>query len=378
MLNYKYFYSFVLFFVYFVKKSRKKVHHKTNITDIAEKTGYSITTVSRVLNGQSEKYRISISTQEKIKAIAEELNYTPNELARNLRTGKSQTIALIVPSLKNPFFSEIASVINLEARKSQYITLIGDSDDDILIEKDEVKQLSSRNIDGMIIVPCGNEYDHLLNVKERGTPIICIDRYFNNQEISYVSSDNYDGAYTATQYLIGQGHTHIACIQGVKHSLPNIERVKGFKDAMNDSHLTTYTVTGDDFSEQNGYLETKLLLQSSNRPTAIFGFSNTITMGALRALKEENILIPDEISLLTFDDNPYLDYIEPPLTRISQPIEEICKIAVKLLISRIQEKELIAKKVLLKTRLIVKDSVRNMNNNELSNLLETKNQNKLR
>lgn len=338
------------------------MHHKTNITDIAEKSGYSITTVSRVLNGKSDKYRISISTQKKIESTAKELNYIPNEFARNLRTGKSQTIALVVPSLKNPFFSEIASAINLEARKSQYITLIGDSDDDILIEKDEVKQLSSRNIDGMIIVPCGNEYDHLLNLKESGTPVICIDRYFKNQEISYVTSDNYDGAYTATQYLIGQGHTNIACIQGVEYSLPNVERVKGFKDAMNDNRLTTYSVSGDDFSEQNGYLETKLLLQNSKRPTAIFGLSNTISMGALRALKEENILIPDEISLLTFDDNPYLDYIEPPLTRISQPIEDICKIAVKLLISRINEKELISKRVLLKTRLIVKDSVRNMNN----------------
>jgi len=338
------------------------VHHKTNITDIAEKSGYSITTVSRVLNGKSDKYRISISTQKKIESTVKELNYIPNEFARNLRTGKSQTIALVVPSLKNPFFSEIASAINLEARKSQYITLIGDSDDDILIEKDEVKQLSSRNIDGMIIVPCGNEYDHLLNLKESGTPVICIDRYFKNQEISYVTSDNYDGAYTATQYLIGQGHTNIACIQGVEYSLPNVERVKGFKDAMNDNRLTTYSVSGDDFSEQNGYLETKLLLQNSKRPTAIFGLSNTISMGALRALKEENILIPDEISLLTFDDNPYLDYIEPPLTRISQPIEDICKIAVKLLISRINEKELISKRVLLKTRLIVKDSVRNLNN----------------
>lgn len=338
------------------------MHHKTNITDIAEKSGYSITTVSRVLNGKSDKYRISISTQKKIESTVKELNYIPNEFARNLRTGKSQTIALVVPSLKNPFFSEIASAINLEARKSQYITLIGDSDDDILIEKDEVKQLSSRNIDGMIIVPCGNEYDHLLNLKESGTPVICIDRYFKNQEISYVTSDNYDGAYTATQYLIGQGHTNIACIQGVEYSLPNVERVKGFKDAMNDNRLTTYSVSGDDFSEQNGYLETKLLLQNSKRPTAIFGLSNTISMGALRALKEENILIPDEISLLTFDDNPYLDYIEPPLTRISQPIEDICKIAVKLLISRINEKELISKRVLLKTRLIVKDSVRNLNN----------------
>lgn len=337
------------------------MQHKTNITDIAEKSGYSITTVSRVLNGKAEKYRISISTQEKIKSIASDLNYIPNEFARNLRTGKSQTIALIVPSLKNPFFAEIASVINLEARKSQYITLIGDSDDNIIIEREEVKQLSSRNIDGMIIVPCGNEYDHLLNLKKAGTPLICIDRYFKNQELSYVSSDNYNGAYTATQYLMDQGHTNIACIQGVTYSLPNIERVKGFNDAMNDRGISTFTVSGDDFSEQNGYLETKLLLQKKPRPTVIFGFSNTITMGALRALKEENILVPNEISLLTFDDNPYLDYIEPPLTRISQPIEEICLIAIKLLISRIKDNDSLTKKVHLKTKLIIKESVKNIN-----------------
>lgn len=337
------------------------MQHKANITDIADKSGYSITTVSRVLNGKADKYRISISTQAKIKATANELNYIPNEFARNLRTGKSQTIALIVPSLKNPFFAEIASVINLEARKSQYITLIGDSDDNIIIERDEVKQLSSRNIDGMIIVPCGNEYNHLLSLNTSGTPVICIDRYFKDQDLSYVTSDNYDGAYTATQYLMDQGHTHIACIQGVTHSLPNIERVQGFNNAMNDRGITTFTVTGNDFSEQNGYLETKLLLQKSQLPTAIFGFSNTITMGVLRALKEENIKVPDDISLLTFDDNPYLDYIEPPLTRISQPIEDICKIAIKLLMSRIQENDRLTKKVHLKTKLIIKDSVKSIN-----------------
>lgn len=336
------------------------MQHRINITDIAKRSGFSITTVSRVLNGKANKYRISKATQDIIKSTAAELKYVPNEFARNLRTGKSQTIALIVPALKNPFFAEIASTINTEARKSYYITLIGDSNDSITIEKEEVKQLSSRSIDGMIIVPCGYEHDHLVDLKEAGIPVICIDRYFMDQDLSHVSSDNYDGAYKATRYLIDRGHTNIACIQGVKYSAPNIERVRGFEDAMNDQGISTYSVTGDDFSEQNGYLETKLLLQRESRPTAIFGFSNTISMGAIRALREENIAIPDEISLLTFDDNPYLDYIEPPLTRVSQPIEEICKIAIKLLVSMIQEDDSTTKRVLLKTNLIIKDSVKSI------------------
>jgi len=337
--------------------------HKSNIVDIAGKSGFSITTVSRVLNGKADKYRISKATQQKIKYTAKELNYVPNEFAQNLRTGKSKTIALIVPSLKNPFFAEIASVINLEARKSDFITLIGDSNDSITIEKEEVKQLSSRSIGGMIIVPCGKESSHLLNLKEKGLPIVCIDRYFVDQDICYVSSDNYNGAYSATKYLIDQGHTNIACIQGVKSSVPNIERVKGFKDALNDNDISSYSVTGDAFSEQNGYLETKLLLHNSHKPTAIFAFSNTIAMGVIRALREDNIHIPEEISLITFDDNPYLDYIEPPLTRISQPIEEICKIAVKILISKIQDDDNTPKKVLLKTNLIIKDSVKSLKTN---------------
>lgn len=131
------------------------MQHKPNIVDIAEITGFSITTVSRVLNGKGEKYRISKATREKIKSVAEELEYVPNEFARNLRIGKSKTIALIVPSLKNPFFAEIASVVNTEVRKYGYITLIGDSDDQVENEKTELSHLSSRSLDGMIVVPCG-------------------------------------------------------------------------------------------------------------------------------------------------------------------------------------------------------------------------------
>jgi len=137
-----------------------------------------------------------------------------------------------------------------------------------------------------------------------------------------------------------------------------MQRVKGFENAMADFGITSYAVTGDSFSEQNGYLETKLLLQQEKRPTAIFAFSNTIAMGCLKALKEEKVKIPESISLITFDDNPYLNYIEPPLTCISQPVEDICKIAVKILFSEIEEKDKTIKRVLLKTELKVKESVK--------------------
>lgn len=336
------------------------MQHKSNIVDIAEKSGFSITTVSRVLNGKADKYRISKATQQKIKSTAEELNYVPNEFAQNLRSGRSKTIALIVPSLKNPFFAEVASVVNTEVRKYNYITLIGDSDDNIENEKAEISHLSSRNLDGMIIVPCGDEWSHLVKMQEKGLPVICIDRYFEGLDLSFVSSDNYEGAYSASKYLIEHGHSSIACIQGVRHSTPNIQRVKGFVDAMVGSGITSYTVTGDDFSEQNGYLETKLLLQQRVKPTAIFAFSNTIAMGCIKALKEELIKIPEDISLITFDDNPYLNYIEPPLTCISQPVEDICKIAVKILFSNILEHDTTPKNVLLKTQLKVKESVKNL------------------
>jgi LacI family transcriptional regulator len=336
------------------------MQQRPNIVDIAEKAGFSITTVSRVLNGKADKYRISKATQQVIKSTAEELNYVPNEFARNLRSGKSKTIALIVPSLKNPFFAEMASVVNTEVRKYNYITLIGDSDDNIENEKAEVLHLSSRSLDGMIIAPCGDEWKHLVRLQEKGLPLICVDRYFEDPELSYVSSDNYEGAYSASKYLIEHGHTSIACIQGVRYSIPNIQRVKGFVEAMVGSGITSYTVTGDAFSEQNGYLETKLLLQQKVWPTAIFAFSNTIAMGCIKALKEEKIRIPEDISLITFDDNPYLNYIEPPLTCISQPVEEICKIAVKILFSKILERDPSPKYMLLKTQLKVKSSVKNL------------------
>lgn len=334
---------------------------KVSITDIAKKTGLSTTTVSRVLSGKAEQYRIGKKSQQKIEAAAKEMHYIPNHFAANLRTGKSNTVALIVPSLSNPFFASIASEINAEIRKYGYITIISDSDENPEIEKMELEQLRARNIEGLIIAPCGNQWKHIKDLYDQGLPVICIDRYFENLNIPYVSTDNYDGAYHATQFLIKNGHSEIACIQGVQESTPNRLRVKGFVDALNESDIKDYCVVGDDFTVQNGYLETKLLLQQKKHPTAIFALSNTIAMGCMRALKEENKKIPDDISLITFDEHPYLDYLSTPLSCVAQPVNDISKIATKFLFSKLNNKEIKVNQVLLKPEIKIKESIRKIN-----------------
>ncbi|NOU61775.1 LacI family DNA-binding transcriptional regulator [Marinifilum caeruleilacunae] len=332
---------------------------KIKIKDIAEKTGLSTTTVSRVLTGKAKQYRIGKKSQKIIQEVAKELNYIPNHFAANLRSGKSNTISLIVPSLGNPFFANIASLLNREVRKLGYTLIISDTNEDTKAEMLEIQQLISRNVEGFIIIPCGENFEHIEKLYSQGLPLILLDRYFENSNLPFVSTDNYYGAITATKYLIEHGHTSIACIQGVKSSTPNKMRIKGFKQAMQEVGNTNIHVIGDDFSVQNGYQETKLLLRWKERPTAIFALSNTITMGCLKALKEENIKVPDDISVITFDDHPYLDFLETPITSIAQPVEHVCKIGLKYLLSKLNnELELITDHVTLRPDLKIRNSVK--------------------
>jgi len=313
---------------------------KTNITDIAQRTGLSISTVSRVLNGKSRQYRISIKSEKIIEAAAKELNYIPNYFASNLKSSKTNTLGLIVPSLNNPFFATIASKINIELRSHGYTIIIADSNEDIETEIIELNQFVSRNFEGLIIIPCGSQKNHIKQIYDQGLPLILIDRYFEDSDIPYVSTDNFDGAVKATQLLIENGHSSITCIQGVKESIPNQLRVKGFKYAMKEAGiLDTINVVGDDFSVQNGFLETKLLLQKKERPSAIFTLSNTIALGCIKALKQENIRVPEDISIITFDDQEFLDFLATPITSIAQPLDDMCKVATKYLLSKLNNQK---------------------------------------
>jgi LacI family transcriptional regulator len=331
------------------------------LKNIAIQAGVSVPTVSRVLNGKSKHYRISQETQDLILKVAKELNYSPNQLARGLRLKRTNTLGYITPDISNPFFSNIARVVEKFARKQGYSIILCDSEEDSDIEAESLQLLIDRKIDGLIISPVGQTVDHLKGVYNQNIPIVLIDRFFPDLDFPYVTSDNYRGALEATSYLIECGHTKIAYIQGLKNTSPNNERIKGFRDAHKNYGIEpddSYIV-GNNFGEENGYIEMKLLLKRNNKPTAVFAGSNLISLGVLRALAEENLKVPDDLSMISFDDQPYSKFLATPMTTVSQSGSQIGQLATKILIDLIETNKLFEPKgILLPTTLIKRNSVK--------------------
>ena len=332
---------------------------KETLSSISQRTGFSITTVSRVLSGNAEKHRISKETIEKVLKDAREHNYSLSLVAQSLRTNKTNTIGLLLPSLANPYFADVASVIISEVHKRNYTAIVIDTMESAKNFNDSASLLLSRRVDGIIAVPCGTDSSLIESINDNYLPVVLIDRYFDNTHLSFVTTNNHKGGLMATRHLIGMGHRRIACIQGTTSSNPSKERVRGYRDAMiEEGYEADIRIVGNEFSIQNGYLETKLLLESDNPPTAIFTLSNTITLGALKAIREASLKIPEDISLLSFDNYSYMDFMEPPITRISQPTEDMGKLATKILFDRIDSVPNNTSQLKLSPSLIAKESVR--------------------
>lgn len=309
---------------------------KETLESMASRIGCSKTTISRVLSGQAKKYRISDETVKAVLEEAQNCNYTPILIAQKLRKTKTDTIGLLIPSVANPFFADLASVIISEAHDRHFTTIVVDLMEDGSNQDEAIATLLSKHVDGLIVVPCSDNATMLEEINAKVVPIVLIDRYYENSPLNYVTSNNYQGGRQATELLISTGHKDIVCIQGMPDSMPNRRRVSGYMDAMKEAGLEKHAVViGDEFSTQNGYLETKLVLGTTPHPTAIFALSNTILLGAIKAIREARISIPEDISIISFDNNKYLDYMVPPITRISQPVEDMAKLASKILFSRI-------------------------------------------
>ena len=333
----------------------------STINDVSKESNVSITTVSRVLNGLSKKYRISEETEELVIKAAEKLNYRPNLAAVNFRLKKTNIIGLLVPSLANPFFANMSSFITTELHKKGYSVMVCDCGEDQRIEAEMVTQLADRRVDGLLVSPSGVGYSHFENVYNLGLPVVCFDRYFEDSIIPFVSSHNFQGAYEITKYLINAGHKRLACIQGTGGVMPMAKRTKGFLKAVNESGLHA-DVVGNGFTVENGYIETKLLINKAEPPTAIFTFTNPIALGAIKALREEGLNIPRDVSLVTFDDAEYLNFLDPPITSVVQPLSEIARISIKILLERIEGGEHGAmshqEKILLMPTIIHRKSIR--------------------
>ena len=276
---------------------------KETLVSIAERSGCSISTVSRVLSGNAAKYRISQRTVARVTEEVKRCNYTPSLLAKGLRTNRTDTIGLLIPNIENSFFAGVAGVVIRESRNYNYKVVVVDTQEDERNEQDGLSALLARRVDGIVAAPCGSNSELFASVQEGGMPLVLIDRYLPDAGmLSYVTTDNYRGAVMATEYLLENGHRRIACIQGTPHSMPVRDRVRGFGDTLRAHGLgDRIVVTGEDFSVQNGYLETKLALAREERPTAIFALSNLILLGVVKAVHESGLRIPDDISVVSFD-----------------------------------------------------------------------------
>jgi LacI family transcriptional regulator len=341
----------------------KNNYSSTTLQSLSEELGISVSTVSRVLNGKAKKFRISQKTEEKVQNTAKKLGYTPNQIARGLRLQKTYTIGYVIPDIANPFFASIAQSIERSARKLKYSVLVSDTEENTEIESQTLKLFSERKVDGLIISPVGQYYEHINDIIKKNVPVVLIDRYFADTKIPFVTSDNYQGAFSAVSHMINNGHEKIACIQGLSNTMPNIERVRGYQEALKKNKLDVIDelIVGDSFGEANGYIETKILLKKKERPTAIFAVSNLISLGALRALNEENLRVPEDMSLISFDDQPYSNFLATPMTSVAQQSSEIGFVATKLLIDIIESKrEFEPNGIFLPTKLIIRKSVKNI------------------
>ncbi|MGH7598771.1 MAG: LacI family DNA-binding transcriptional regulator [bacterium] len=331
----------------------------TRLKELAKKTGFSVSTVSRVLHDQSNKYKISEATKRVVRKAAEDLEYRPNSLARGLRLKQTYEIGVLVPDISNPFFATLVKSIAGELRKSGYSIIVCDSDENTTIEQESIQVLLNKRVEGLIIAAVGLEDSHLKKFEKNKIALVSVDRCFADLTVDAVSVDNVRGAYLAVQYLIKEGHRRIAFIQGLPGTHVNEGRLQGYKQALKEAHipLEEKLIVGDDFRTYNGYLETKLLLKLEAPPTAIFTASDLIALGTLEALKEDGRRIPHDITLVTFDDPSFATYLSPALTAVAQPVEKMGEMAVKLLFRRMRSPQGEPRRILLEPRLVIRDSV---------------------
>ncbi len=346
-----------------VKESFLVKNKQITLDNIAEKIGVSCTTVSRVLTGQSKKYRISDRTTEIVQQTARDLGYVPDQLARALRTKRTNTMGLVIPDISNPFFSTIARNIEIQARKVGNSIILADSQEDTQLEIESIRLLQSRKVDGLIVCPVGEESAHLKDIVNSGLPLVIIDRYFTDLDCAYVVSDNYHGALEAVEYFFQMNHRSIGYIQGRVNTSVNSERIRGYRDAHArfGQAVDESLIVGDSFGKRNGYIGAKILLAKSPRPTAIFAASNLISLGAMTAIQEEGLKIPEDISIISFDEQPYSEYLATPMTTVAQQTSETGEIAFKLLQSQIQnEGSPTTEGIILPTELVFRKSVKQL------------------
>jgi DNA-binding LacI/PurR family transcriptional regulator len=313
-------------------KGVAKTNKEITIKDVAKQAGVSVATVSRVMNGRD---RVSEATRKKILKIIEEMNFVPNTMAASMVNKKTNMLSVVVPEIQNPFYTAVIGGMVEVAKKEGFFTLVVSTNSDEAEEEEFFESFLGKNVDGIILIGTHKDAEFYRNIRK---PTILVDRYINDCGHDGVLIDNFRGAYEATKHFVDYGHERIAIIDGAHDFNDGKDRYWGYRQAMHESGLTpdpAYHKQGN-WLEEDGYRFTTELMQSEQPPTAIFAANNVICTGAIKAIRDLNLRIGEDISLIGFDDNELAQFVQPRVTVVSRPTREMGIQAAEMLIQKIK------------------------------------------
>lgn len=322
---------------------------------VAEKAGVSTSTVSHVINNTRV---VSPDVRARVLAIITEMRYIPSAVARSLKNDKTHTIGMMVPNNSNPYFAELIQGIEDAAFKLGYNVILCNAYDDPQKQAAYLRVLMEKRIDGLILVASGADDELALLLRDQTVPIVLVDREVAGVEADFIESDHETGGYLATSHLIGLGHTAIACVSGPADLPPARDRVAGYLRALQEAGLTfrpDYLVRSD-FTSEGGFRAFQQLLALKQPPTAIFASNDLMAIGGICAASEARVRIPQDLSVIGYDDIALASYSTPRLTTMAQPKYEMGQLVTGLLLERIMGGHLPLRRELLQTTLVQRQS----------------------
>jgi LacI family transcriptional regulator len=334
---------------------------KISITDIARQLNISITTVSFILNGKAKEKHISESLTKKVLDFVEEIGYKPNQLAQSLRTGKTKIIGFMVEDISNPFFANIARMIEGKAFDRGYKLIYCSTENNTDKARELIKIFRDRHLDGYIITPPAGIEEDIKSLMDEKLPVILFDRYFPDLKTSYVVVDNFGGTYKAINHLIEKEHRNIAIVTIQSEQTQMLERLSGYEEALNEhglKHFVFKATFGED--SEDTIRQIISFLEGNPEIDAVFFATNYLAVSGIEAIDRLGLSIPEDIGVIAFDDNEIFRLNKPAITAIAQPIEEISKQLIDIILKNLDENynSVNTQSIILPTKLILRKSTR--------------------
>lgn len=333
---------------------------KVSLKDIAQSAGVSTALVSYVLNGKEKESRVGEEIAKKIKLIAKELNYQPNHMAKSLRSGKSHTIGLIIADISNPFFANIARVVEDEAKRNGYTVIIGSCDENADKSWDLLNVLINRQVDGFIIVSCENSENQIHYLKEKNIPFVLLDRHFPDIQTDFVATNNYKASYDAGTHLVKSGYQKVGLIAYKSEMYHMVERIRGYKHALRDNGVDFNNNWLKEVRFETMEKEVKVaideIMSSSQKVDALIFATYGLAINGLKYINELRLKVPSDVAIVSFGQAEVFDLYYCPITYMRQPLELLGKTAVQYLIEKMKNPDEGMKQILMEARLIARDS----------------------